>query len=263
LEEIGAGLAGEAVGGGLGHPVSVSRMAQMNIRREFSWHGPDADASQVIESIRVLVVDESPGLAQGLMLALPRRGPISVLGPVADACEALAAIREGLADLVLVAIDRADGRGAEVVSAIRDANQQVRVLASSRTVGPDTVTLALAAGACGMLPPQRDRTLVEVFRRAVAGELVLPAEDLPRLVDRLRSARPEPSGPERLAMLTHRENEILRALSEGRATADIARDLGISPLTVQSHVKNILAKLGVHTKVEAVRMIWRHGRAGS
>ena len=49
----------------------------------------------------------------------------------------------------------------------------------------------------------------------------------------------------------------------GGATADIARDLGISPLTVQSHVKNILAKLGVHTKVEAVRMIWRYGRAGS
>jgi DNA-binding NarL/FixJ family response regulator len=217
----------------------------------------------VTDTIRVLVVDESQGLAQGLMLALPRRGPVSVLGPVADVPEALAAIRDGLADLVLVDLDRADGRGAEIVGAIRDAGDQVRVLASSRVVGPDTVTLALAAGACGMLPPQRDRTLVEVFRRAVAGELVLPAEDLPRLVDRLRSARPEPSGPQRLAMLTHRESEILHALSDGRTTPDIARELGISPLTVQSHVKNILAKLGVHTKVEAVRMIWRHGRASS
>ena len=64
-------------------------------------------------------------------------------------------------------------------------------------------------------------------------------------------------------MLTHREQEILRALSEGQAAVDIARELGISPLTVQSHVKNIMAKLGVHTKVEAVRMIWQYGRAGS
>jgi len=229
----------------------------------FSWNGSAADASQVINPIRVLVVDESPGLTQDLMLGLPRRGPISVLGPVADASEALQAIRDGLADLILVVIDRADGRGAEFVSAIRDAGEQVRVLASSATAGPETVTLALAAGACGMLPPQRDRTLVEVFRRAVAGELVLPAADLPRLVDRLRSARPEPSGAQRLAMLTNREQEILRALSEGQATADIARELGISPLTVQSHVKNVMAKLGVHTKVEAVRMIWQYGRTGS
>ena len=64
-------------------------------------------------------------------------------------------------------------------------------------------------------------------------------------------------------MLTQREQEILRALAEGHPTADIARDLGISPLTVASHVKNIMAKLGVHTKVEAVRLIWRHGRAAS
>ena len=69
----------------------------------------------MIEEIRVLVVDESPGLAQGLILALPRRGPIHVLGPVPDAPEALAALEESLADLVLVDLDREDGRGAEVV----------------------------------------------------------------------------------------------------------------------------------------------------
>jgi DNA-binding NarL/FixJ family response regulator len=217
----------------------------------------------VIAIIRVLVVDDSPGLAQDLLLALPRRAPIRILGPVADADEALEVVRGGLADVVVVDLDRDDGRGSEIVNAIRDADELVRVLASSRVAGPDTVTLALAAGACGMLPPKRDRTLIDVFRRAAAGELVLPASDLPRLVDRLRHALPEPTGPERLAMLTQREDEILRALAEGRATADIARELGISPLTVQSHVKNVMAKLGVHTKVEAVRMIWRHARAGS
>ena len=83
------------------------------------------------EDIRVLVVDESPGLAQGLILALPRRGPVHVLGPVPDAPEALAALEESLADLVLVDLDREDGRGAEVVGAIRDGSGRIRVLAAS------------------------------------------------------------------------------------------------------------------------------------
>jgi two-component system nitrate/nitrite response regulator NarL len=61
--------------------------------------------------------------------------------------------------------------------------------------------------------------------------------------------------------LTARETEILRALAAGEVTGTIASDLGISPLTVQSHVKSILAKLGVHSKIEAVTLAWRHGVA--
>jgi DNA-binding NarL/FixJ family response regulator len=213
----------------------------------------------MIESIRVLVVDESPGLAQGLLLGLPPRGPVRVLGPVADAPEALELLRDGGADVVVVDIDRTDGRGTEVVRAIRGGDARVRVLASGGAGDPQTATRALAAGACGVLPPQRDRSLIDVFRRALSGELVLPAEALPRLVDRLRSERPELDETGRLATLTPREREILRSLAGGMATGEVAQTLGISPLTVQSHVKNVLAKLGVHTKVEAVRVAWRHG----
>jgi DNA-binding NarL/FixJ family response regulator len=225
----------------------------------FSGRVPGADATEVTEDIRVLVVDLRPGLTQDLILALPRRGPVRVMGPVAEAGEVLAMVRGGMADLVLVDLDRADGRGAELVASIREADAQVRVLAVTRRTEPETATLALAAGACGELPPQRDRSLIAVFRRAMAGELVLPAVDLPRLVDRLRTASLDPPEAERLADLTSREREILAALAEGRSTPEIAEDLGISPMTVQSHVKNILAKLAVHTKVEAVRMAWRHG----
>jgi DNA-binding NarL/FixJ family response regulator len=214
---------------------------------------------EMIEEIRVLVVDESPGLTQSLLLALPPRGPIRVLGPVADARAALDAMHEDLFHVVLIDMDRDDGRGAEYIGIVRDADRGVRVLAATCRSGPEAATMALAAGACGVLPPQRDRSLVKVFQRAAAGELVLPADELPTLVDRLRSARRERSEPERLATLTQREREILRELSEGISTYDLAQRLQISPLTVQSHVKNILAKLGVHTKVEAVGMAWRHG----
>ena len=100
-----------------------------------------------------MVVDESPGLAQGLILALPRRGPVHVLGPVPDAPEALAALEEGLADLVLVDLDREDGRGAEVVGIdprrLRaDPGARGQRPGRTRDGGRD----ALAAGACGVLP---------------------------------------------------------------------------------------------------------------
>jgi DNA-binding NarL/FixJ family response regulator len=213
----------------------------------------------MIDDIRVLIVDQHPGLAQSLILGLPPRGPIRVLGPVADAPEALSLLAAEGAHVVVVEIDRPDGRGTEIVRAIRGGQPTVRVLASGGTPDLQSATRALAAGACGVLPPQRDRSLINVFRRALAGELVLPAAALPRLVDGLGSDARQLAEPERLATLTPREQEILRSLAGGMSTADVAQSLGISPLTVQSHVKNVLAKLGVHTKVEAVRVAWRHG----
>ena len=87
-------------------------------------------------------------------------------------------------------------------------------------------------------------------------------DDLPVVLDELRTGR-EPNVAAELALrrLTARETEILRAMAAGDATGEIAKTLGISSLTVQSHVKNILAKLGVHSKIEAVTMAWRNGLA--
>ena len=112
-----------------------------------------------------------------------------------------------------------------------------------------------------MLPVVRDTSLVDVFRRALAGELVLPADDLSRLVDRLTAQKGEARRSGGVDRLTPREREILRTLAAGASTVEVAEAFGISPLTVQSHVKNILAKLGVHSKVEAVRIAWLHGLA--
>jgi DNA-binding NarL/FixJ family response regulator len=217
-----------------------------------------------VQDIRVLVVDESPGLTQGLLLALPRRGPVRVLGPVLDIGDVVIALEEAPADLVVVDIDRDDGRGLEVLAAVSD-REGARVLASTERGGSDVAAEALAAGACGLLPTERGAAvLIDAFRRAVAGELVLPAADLPSLVDRLQEMNPDsPGGSLALSMLTRREREILHLLSDGVSTLDIALALTISPMTVQSHVKNILSKLGVHSKVDAVRLAWRHDLAST
>ncbi len=72
-------------------------------------------------------------------------------------------------------------------------------------------------------------------------------------------AGPERSIADLLGSLTPREIEVLELLAAGSSTHEIASSLGISATTVQSHVKNLLAKLGVHSKVEAVRLAWRSG----
>lgn len=206
-------------------------------------------------------MDESPGLAEVLQLELPRRVPVAVLGPVPDALAALDALDREVVDLVLVDLDRDADEGLETVRLIREGNGAARVLCVSEARAPEAAAGALAAGAVGVIRPDSGGTAtLSALRRALAGELVLPAVHLPNLVDRLRTGR-DLSDAERLGSLTGREREILRLLADGGATAEIASVLGISPMTVQSHVKNILSKLGVHSKVEAVTLAWRTGLA--
>ncbi len=212
----------------------------------------------MIEDIRVLVVDGGPGLVHGQICGLPGDG-VSVLGPVADATAALRALELEPIVLVLVDLDRPDEDGVEIVRMIREGADRTRVIGVTVQRGPDLAAGALAAGACGVVTPEpHGESLVSVFRRALAGELILPAIHLSNLVDRLRDGR-EASAVCALDFLTTRELEILRALADGSSTSEISLSLGIRPMTVQSHVKNILAKLGVHSKVEAVTLAWRFG----
>ena len=212
----------------------------------------------MIEDIRVLVVDGDPGHEPGLICGLPGNG-VSVLGPVADATAALRALELEPINLVLVDLDRPDEDGIQIVRRIREVADRTRVIGVTVERGPDLAAGALAAGACGVVTPEPNgESLVSVFRRALAGELILPAIHLSNLVDRLREGR-EASTVSKLDFLTTRELEILRSLADGASTSEISGSLGIRPMTVQSHVKNILAKLGVHSKVEAVTLAWRFG----
>jgi DNA-binding NarL/FixJ family response regulator len=212
-----------------------------------------------MDVIPVSVVDEGPALTQALLLALRRRSGFQILGPVRGAEEAVEVVEVTQSRVIVVQLDREDGRAVEIVSEIRD-RCSVRILAATARSSTPLIELALAAGACGVLPTElAPSNLAEAFRRALAGELVLPVDELPVLADRLRDARRSRGRHETLAALTDREREVLAVLANGLPTAAIALRLGISPATVETHVKNILAKLGVHSKVEALGAAWRGG----
>ena len=198
--------------------------------------------------VRVVVVAEGDGLARALKALLGSADGIRVVGPVQDA-RTLADGGAPRGPAIAVAdLDSLDGRGMEIVSQIRE-KARIPVLVHVSDEGSDVLARALTAGACGVLPCGDDHEgTVQAIRRAAAGELVLPDRDLSALVDHLRPPA------DRLDVLTVRERQTLHLLAEGFSTQEVAAHLGISPATVQTHIKNVLAKLGVHSKVQAVRV---------
>jgi DNA-binding NarL/FixJ family response regulator len=212
--------------------------------------------------INVLVVDDHEMFSEALVLMLGQQPEIRLLGAAGEAAEALRMCIAEPPDVVLMDIDMPEVDGVEATRRIRAACPDTKVVVLTALESPQIVATALKAGACGYVPKTRAvDELMDIVRRAAAGEMVMPAADLAPVLDELRSGRSAPAGESSLASLTVRETEILRALAAGDSIAEIAAALGISALTVQSHVKNILAKLGVHSRLEAVTLAWRHGFA--
>ncbi len=208
--------------------------------------------------LRVLVVGDGTTLAHDLRLVLGRRSGIRVLEPVSEAKAALSAALSGRVDLVVVHLDR-DSNGLGTISWLRDGAPRIRVLAAGLETDADAAAAVLTAGGCGLLPRTYEAgVLADAFRRAIRGEVVLPDASSP-VLGRMPLTGPERPVADLLGSLTPREIEVLELLAAGRSTNEIASTLGISATTVQSHVKNLLAKLEVHSKVEAVRLAWRSG----
>jgi len=211
--------------------------------------------------LRVLVVDDHEMFSEALALLFERQPGIELLAAVSSGEEAIELCRTEAPSVVLMDVDLPGVDGIEATRRIRELCPGTRVVILTALESHTLIASALAAGACGYVPKTRaSEDLLDVVRRAAAGEIVMSDRDLPLVLGELRNGS-EPAVVAELALrrLTARETQILRALAAGEATVDIADVLGISPLTVQSHVKSILAKLGVHSKIEAVTMAWRHG----
>lgn len=225
---------------------------------------PGADAVGTMDAgVRVLVVGDREMVTQCLRADLDGRSDLSLVGAAAEVEAAARLCRTSLVDVVLVDLDRPGGAGVEAIRRLRSACPEVKVIALGPFGGTELIVESLIAGACGYAQrSSRIEELIEIIRRAVLGEMVMPAGDLAHVLDELHRTRIRSQVREgALRRLTAREMEILRELAACRGTGQIAEALGISPLTVQSHVKNILAKLGLHSKVEAVALAWREGLA--
>jgi len=217
-----------------------------------------------LSGVRVLLVDDHRMFAEALEMLLGGEDDIEVVGVLGSASEALELASREHPDVALVDIELPDMSGIEATSRLKEISPSTQVVAVTAHLGEDVVAEIVEAGASGFIAKtQAAEVLVSTIRRAAAGEMVLPSANFAAVLGGLRQAnRTRSDARQALSQLTSREVEILQKLAEGRSTQEVAKALFISPLTVHSYVKNILAKLSVRSKLEAVTMGLRYGRIG-
>jgi DNA-binding NarL/FixJ family response regulator len=210
------------------------------------------------KSIRVLLVDDHQLLTGALSKMLSQEPDISVVGVAGTVAEAKAMSRERL-DVVLMDYRLPDGTGAEATRAIKARWPAARVVMLTALNDDETVLESIQAGADGYLT--KDRAVEEVVsavRAANAGETLLPRSVIVGIAQRVAAARDRGAERQHIEPLTPRELEVLRALTEGLSTPEICERLYIAPNTLRTHVQNIMGKLRVHSKLEAVAFALRH-----
>jgi DNA-binding NarL/FixJ family response regulator len=208
--------------------------------------------------IRVLLVDDHQLLTGSLAQILEREDDIEVVGTAGTVADARDAARERV-DVVLMDYRLPDGTGAEAARAIKARWPSARVVMLTALNDDETVLESIQAGADGYLT--KDRAVDEVVgavRAANAGETLLPRSVIVGIAQRVAAARDRGVERRQVEPLTPRELEVLRALTEGLSTSEISERLFIAPNTLRTHVQNIMGKLHVHSKLEAVAFALRH-----
>jgi two-component system, NarL family, nitrate/nitrite response regulator NarL len=208
--------------------------------------------------IRVLLVDDHQVLTGALSATLSRQPDMQVVGIAGTVADAKALARERL-DVVLMDYRLPDGTGVEATRAIKARWPAARVVMLTAVNDDETILESIQAGADGYLTKDRAiEDVVNAVRAANAGETLLPRSVIVGIAQRVAAARDRGTERRQIEPLTPRELEVLRALTEGLSTPEICERLYIAPNTLRTHVQNIMGKLRVHSKLEAVAFALRH-----
>ena len=206
--------------------------------------------------IRVLVVDDHEVLATALAQSLDAEPDLRSVGVAGTLERARHLIRAASPDVVLLDHRLPDGDGVSAVGELLRLRPGVKIVVLTASVADHVLVTAIQAGASGFL--SKTRSLGEVtaaIRAAATGEAVISPEMLARLLPRFQRG----GGGQRREELTEREREVLALVAEGLTNAAIAEQLVVSVHTVRNHIANLSAKLGAHSKLEAMAIAVREG----
>jgi DNA-binding NarL/FixJ family response regulator len=212
-------------------------------------------------TIRVALVDDEAMVRVGLRMVLSAEPDLEVVGEAADGGAAVAMVAETSPDVVLMDVRMPGVDGIEGARRVLAAAPDVRVVVLTTFDEDEYVEAALRAGVSGFLlkvaPPER---LVDAVRTVASGGGLLDPSVTVRVIESFATATPaRVQRSARLDSLTERERDVLRLIGRGLSNAEIAAELYLGETTVKTHVSNVLAKLGVRDRVQAVVAAYESG----
>lgn len=198
--------------------------------------------------IRTFLVDDHPLVLAGIQTLLADSSVVHIVGTASNAAAALEALQTADAEVVLTDINLGDMDGIELCALLKKSNPALKVLGLSTFKERSYITRMLEAGASGYLLKTASREELEAgIVAAWRGGMHLSTEVVGVLTT-------PSAGPSHLPLLTAREKEVLALIAEGMTNQEIAAHLYVSPLTVDSHRKSLLAKFGVKNTAQMVRV---------
>jgi DNA-binding NarL/FixJ family response regulator len=206
----------------------------------------------------VLLVEDHAAVREAIARALDDEAGIHVVAQAASLAEARTML-EGI-DVAVVDLGLPDGNGSDLIEDLRRVSPRAQAVILSASTDRADIAAAIARGAAGVIDKAAHLgDLVAALRRVRAGEMLLPVEEVVELL-RFAGTQRERQYSDRqlIASLTTRELEVLQALADGLSTEHIAGRLHISVRTARNHVANILAKLGVHSQLQALLFALRY-----
>ena len=208
------------------------------------------------DATRVMIVDDHEVVREGLRSLLRRRPELAVVGEADSVASAIEEARKTEPDVVIMDVRLPDGSGVEACREIRAERPDTKVLMLTSYADEEAVFASIMAGAIGYLLKQTStKTLIEAIERAMRGESLLDPAVTQRVLERVRSGKPDED--EDLALLSEQERKILDLIAEGKTNKEIAKEIFLSDKTVKNYVSSILSKLNLRRRSEAAAFIAR------
>jgi two-component system nitrate/nitrite response regulator NarL len=216
------------------------------------------------EPTKVVLIDDHALCRRGLSELLEARAGIKVLGSTGNADEAVRLLREGRPDLAVMDLRMVPVDGHQLLARLRAEGIDTPVVILTMSDSQEDLGRAFRAGVRGYLLKDMDPDdVVDAICRTARGEVVVAPVMAVKLVDLLLPSQTGSTRADYMKSLTEREREILQHLSHGQSNKAIAQALGISHDTVKLHVRHILSKLGLRSRVEAAVFAVEHRAATS
>lgn len=214
-------------------------------------------AQSTPKKITVLIVDDHSVLSDSLTLVLNSQEDIVVVGACTTLAQARALIPMALPQVVLLDIEMPDGNGLDIIGEIKTSSPHTNTIVLTSHTEESALLRAIDSGVSGFVPKNRPISdVLMAIRQAADGEITMPSTMLLGLLSRALQS-PLGTADRQTAELSQREMEVLQLLASGKSSDGIAESLHISILTARTHIRNIIAKLGAHSRLEAVAIAVR------